>query len=233
MSASGRRTVIVSVAALAVAVMLVLGATSGPADLVGHRRGDSPTGQTDRASRARQSAARPTTEQARDDRGTDFTKWLHDLLWLALILLATAITVGVLRVLALRLARELPDKQLVLDLDPLPDVESARQAVRRDLATYDAALAASEVRNGIVACWLLLERSASRLGVVRRPAETATDFVVNFLHALDVDPRPVAALAALYQEARFSTHELPEDALLRAESALRGIDADLDRSTAP
>lgn len=233
MSASDRRTVIVSVAALAVAVMLALAATSGPAGLVGGRHADSSTVQTDQDSPDHRQVAESESDQAHSNHTDDLLQWLHDLFWFALFLLATAVTIGVMRALTLRLARELPERQLVLDLDPLPDVESARAAVRRDLAAYEAALAASDVRNGIVACWVLLEQSASRLGVVRRPAETATEFVVHFLRALDVDPRPVAALAALYQEARFSTHELPTGARLRAESALRGIDADLDRSAAP
>lgn len=233
MSANDRRTVIVSVATLAVAVMLVLAATSRPAGLVGERHADSSTSRTDQDTPEHRRAAEPHNGQAQSDGTSDFVQWLQDLLWLALLLLGIAVTGGVLRALALRLARELPDKQLVLDLDPLPGVESAREAVRRDLAAYDVALAAADVRNGIVACWVLLEQTASRLGVVRRPAETATEFVVHFLHALDVDPRPVAALATLYQEARFSTHRLPADARPRAESALRGIQADLDRSDAP
>ena len=116
------------------------------------------------------------------------------------------------RLIVLRLARELPDKQLVLDLDPLPLAEAGREALRRDRELYDAALAESDVRNGIVACWVLLEETAANVGIPRLPAETATELVVRFLHTLDVDPRPVARLAALYHEARFSTHELPADA---------------------
>jgi len=56
--------------------------------------------------------------------------------------------------------------------------------------------------------------------------------VIRFLHTLDVDPRPVGLLAGLFQEARFSTHPLPADARSRAELALAGIHADLDRSAA-
>ena len=162
----------------------------------------------------------------------DLGEWLHELLWFTLLVLGLCVTAAALRALALRLTRELPEKQLVLDLEPLPDVEAGRDALRRDLEKYDAALADSGVRNGIVACWVLLEKTASEVGVTRRPAETSTEFVVRFLHTLDVDPRPVAALAALYQEARFSTHELPDDARTRAEQALRAIDAELDRSAA-
>jgi hypothetical protein len=232
MSASGRRTVIVSVAALAVAVVLVLAATTGPSDLVGERRADPATGETVQQPQDRDQAAEHVDETVGAEQNNDFVQWLRDLFWFVLLLFAIAVTVGMLRTVALRLVGALPDKQLVLDLDPLPDVHVARDALRRDLDAYDAALAGSDVRNGIVACWVLLEQTASGLGVVRRPAETATEFVVHFLHALDVDPRPVAALAALYQEARFSSHDLPPEARVRAEAALRGIEADLDRSAA-
>ena len=161
---------------------------------------------------------------------TDLGAWLRDLLVFALLVIGVALASVVLRLLALRLTRKFADTQLVLDLDPLPDVEAGREALRRDRGRHDAALAGSDVRNGIVACWVLLEETASEVGVPRQPAETSTEFVIRFLHALDVDPRPVALLAALYQEARFSTHPLPIDAASRAEQALAGIHTDLARS---
>jgi hypothetical protein len=77
---------------------------------------------------------------------------------------------------------------------------------------------------------VLLEQTAADAGVERRPAETATEFVVRFLHTLDVDPRPVATLARLFHEARFSSHDLPADARERARAALDGIRVGLDRS---
>ena len=84
----------------------------------------------------------------------------------------------------------------MLDLEPLPDIEAGRETLRRDRERHDAALAGSDVRNGIVACWVLLEETAAEVGVTRQPAETATEFVIRFLHTLDVDPRPVGDLAA-------------------------------------
>jgi uncharacterized protein DUF4129 len=234
MSASGRRTVIVSVAALAVAVVLVLAATTGPSGLVEEQPGGADNAQTTRETPdEEQSSDEASDDDPESERDTGFGQWVRDFLWFALFLIGLALTMAALRALALRLSRELFDKRLVLDLEPLPDVEAGREAVRRDLEAYAAALAGSDVRNGIVACWVLLEQTASELGVIRRPSETATEFVVRFLHTLDVDPRPVAALAALYQEARFSTHALPDVARHRAEASLRGIRADLDRSTAP
>ena len=115
----------------------------------------------------------------------------------------------------------LPEKQLVLDLEPRPDVEAGRAAIARDRDRPAQALAGSDVRDGIVACWVLMEEAAAEAGVARRPSETATELVVRFLHALDVDPRPVAELARLYHEARFSSHPMGAGARSRAQAGAR------------
>ncbi len=64
--------------------------------------------------------------------------------------------------------------------------------------------------------------------MVPRPSETSAELTVRVLHHLDVDPRPVARLAALYREARFSEHELGEDARADARTALEQLRRDLD-----
>ena len=232
MSASSRRTVIVMVAALGVAFILVLAATTGPDGMVG----ELPTSETQTEPRQDEpdppaDPAEPTSDdRAFGDGASDLGDWLEDLFYLAVLLVGLWVGAGLVRLIGLRLARELPEKQLVLDLDPLPLAEAGREALRRDRDLFDAALAESDVRNGIVACWVLLEETAANVGIPRLPAETATELVVRFLHTLDVDPRPVASLAGLYHEARFSTHTLPADARARAEQALADIHADLDRS---
>ena len=47
------------------------------------------------------------------------------------------------------------------------------------------------------------------------------------LHTLDLDPRAIGSLAALYREARFSEHELGEAARDDARSALQRLRDDL------
>ena len=232
MSASSRRTVIVVVAALGVALVMVLAASTGPEGMIGNlSENDSSTRTVPDEPAATSVPVEQGTDKRPFDRlDTGLGDWLQDLFFLALLLLGLWLGAGVVRFVVLRLARELPDKQLVLDLDPLSVAEAGREAVRRDRELYDAALAGSDVRNGIVACWVLLEETAANVGIPRLPAETATELVVRFLHTMDVDPRPVASLARLYHEARFSTHELAADARTRAERALADIHADLDRS---
>jgi hypothetical protein len=234
-TASSRRTVIVGVAAFVVAIILVAAAGTHPGGIVEGARHGSTTSETRTArDQSTSTSTRHTNAQtgSRHRSSNGLNEWIDQLLAYALLLAGLFIGAVVLRFLAARLMGRLPDKQLVLDLDPLHDVDAGREALRREHEAYAAALEAPDVRNGIVACWVLLEATAAGLGVSRRPAETATEFVVRFLHALDVDPRPVAELARLYHEARFSSHDLAPDARSRARAALEDIRQDLDQ-TAP
>ena len=233
MTASLRRTVAVVVAALVVAATLVLAASSVPAPLVGERQ-DAPA-QADRVSEPEPAPEADTPEQAGRDEAppraaTTLAAWVHDLLAFALLAAGLLVVTSLLRALVVRLVQHLPDQQLVVDLEPLPDLDVARAAVRGDRDRHRQALADGDARNGIVACWVLLEEAAAAAGVARDPSETATELVVRFLHALDVDPRPVASLAGLFHEARFSTHPLGPEARVRAEEALEAIHLDLERS---
>jgi hypothetical protein len=49
------------------------------------------------------------------------------------------------------------------------------------------------------------------------------------LRTLDVDPRAISTLGRLYREARFSSHELGEDARTTATAALQQLHDDLHR----
>jgi len=234
MSASSRRTVIVLVAALGVAFIMVLAASTGPDGMVGELPTSEPTTEgvrdhVDPPADPADPGEATSDEEPFGEGSNDLGDWFQDLFYLVLLLFGLWAAASLVRLIVRRLARELPEKQLVLELDPLPLAEAGREALRRDRELYDAALAESDVRNGIVACWVLLEETAANVGIPRLPAETATELVVRFLHTLDVDPRPVARLAGLYHEARFSTHELPADARRRAEQALADIHADLNR----
>lgn len=235
MTASLRRTVVVSMAALLVAITLVWAASSGPLGVVG-----SPATTPVPSARPTAAPVRPgedQTTQGQDQRvqrsrPLDLAAWLQRAVGLAAVAAGLIVLASVARAVVQRVAAMLPAKQLVLDLEPLPESDPAREAMRGRAEVHREALAGGDVRNAIVACWVRLEETAGEAGVTRRPAETATEFVVRFLHALDVDPRPVAALARLYQEARFSTHELPTDARDRAREALDAIAAELDRTEA-
>src|SRR5688500_1619182 len=140
---------------------MVLAATTGPEGMVGDLPTDeTPTQATQDEPDPSADPAGPSADERFGEGATDLGDWLQDLFYLALLLLGLWIAAGLVRLIVLRLARELPEKQLILDLDPLPLAEAGREAVRRDRELYDAALADSDVRNGIVACWVLLEETS-------------------------------------------------------------------------
>jgi hypothetical protein len=234
-TASQRRTVTVLVAALGVAFLLVWAAAAGPHQLiesrtqtVAERADQPPPTQVVQDSEKSQNLTDDTHRSTADNVG----QWAQDLTAFALVVAGLLVGGLLLRQLFLRIRRGLGDERLVLPLEPLPDLKVGRAAVERDHRRQRDALATSDVRNGIVACWVVFEEAAAESHVVKEPAETASAFVVRFLHSLDVDPRPVGELSRLFLEARFSTHPMPADARPRAERALAAIHHDLTHTGA-
>jgi hypothetical protein len=233
-NASERRavlTAIVSVAALLVAAVLVWAATTGPVGVVGElprsESGNVLLG-SDQPAPAEDTADDPSPNESADPLGDGpDVDWLADLFTFLLLLGALWVAALALRQLVTRLARDDTEEQPDLDVTFTADAAVAREALARDRERHEAALAGGDIRNGVVACWVLLEEAAAAAGFPRRPSETPTEFVVHVLHALDVDPRPVAELAGLYHEARFSSHQLSDGARARAEAALAGDHAGL------
>lgn len=230
MTASQRRTVTVIVAALGVAFLLVWTATSGPPQLaapqgesvVDQSRNPAPS-EADENTVERQQH----TDVSQPSPTRSIGQWVQDVTAFVLVVAGLFLASLLLRQMALGIRRKLVDERIVVPLDPLPNLDVARAAVERDHALQQEALAWTDVRNGIIACWVVFEEAAAESHVVKQPAETASAFVVRFLHSLDVDPRPVGQLADLFLEARFSTHAMPPDARPRAERALAAIHHDL------
>jgi hypothetical protein len=227
-TASLRRTVTVTVAVLGVAFLLSWSATVGPQGVIGERQTTSVVDEPDENTTSEQESEDSTpSDSERPSRDRGLGGWVRDA-GLFIVLGAGLLVFGlVLRGLVSVIRRRLPDEQLVIPLEPLPDLDAGRSAVERDQELQREALAGSDVRNGIVECWVIFERAAAEANVARRPAETATEFVVRFLHSLDVDPRPVGELARLFHEARFSSHPMASDARTRARRALAGVHRDL------
>jgi hypothetical protein len=88
-----------------------------------------------------------------------------------------------------------------------------------------AALAQGSPRNAIVECWLRLEEDVAAAGLPRHVSETSAEFTTRVLGWYAIDPAPIADLAALYREARFSRHELGQGERDRALVALRRVHA--------
>ncbi len=118
---------------------------------------------------------------------------------------------------------------------PTPDPEDWQQitAVQVAEAVDDslAQLATGPASDAIVACWVALERAAEQAGLPREPSETPSEFTVRVLAGAEAVSEPeLNRLAALYREARFSRHALPESARSEARSALEVLRDQLEVS---
>ncbi len=235
-TATTRRTVIVTMAALAVAVLLVWSASTGPGDLADGMPSRSVVSHTTR----HQDPATQRTGENRRSAHADGAAPLggtRHLLGDVLGILGFVAALWLLALLvgaAMRLVgASIPEKQLVVDLEPLPDVEAGREAVHRHRERLWGALAAADVRNGVVACWVVLEEAAAEAGVARRPAETAD----RVRRALPAHPRRRPAAGGGVGRA------VPRGAVLhppdargrprRASDALDAVLDELDRAGAP
>jgi hypothetical protein len=208
-------------------LVLVWAATTGPVRMLsdsGRRRVfDTPKPQTSPTG-----GFTPPTTLREVTRGV---KPIADLAWVG-DLIAVAVLVGVLVALNLALrwlwARRwrAPDAPEEVEFEVLP--EQVARALRDDRAARLAAVDQGTPRNAIVACWLRLEEVLAAAGVPARRSETSSEYVVRALHEIDLDPRPVSRLAALYREARFSEHPVGEDARREARAALEDLHRDLD-----
>ena len=92
-------------------------------------------------------------------------------------------------------------------LDPVADVAAA---IEDDADEQRGLLEVGEPRNAIVACWRRFEQQAVRAGLLRRPWQTSSEFVLDVLDQVGADEGAVLHLAALFREARFSDHPITE-----------------------
>ena len=166
-----------------------------------------------------QAAAEDTTEDAEETQTTDPAQVWWVLGGIALALLLAVVVVLAIRVIRRRRraappesAREAPDRAL------LTDRRAARQA---------RMLREGSPREAIIATWLDLERLVATAGVPRRPSETSSELVVRVLDDREVPAAALTDLAALFREARFSTHELTEALRERAAGDLDAVHAAL------
>lgn len=165
-----------------------------------------------------QAAAEDTTEDAEETQAADPAKVWRVLGGIALTLLLAVVVLAIRvnrrrrRAAPPESAREAPDRAL------LTDRRAARQA---------RMLREGSPREAIIATWLDLERLVATAGVPRRPSETSSELVVRVLDDREVPAAALTDLAALFREARFSTHELTEALRERAAGDLDAVHAAL------
>ncbi|HWG98593.1 MAG TPA: DUF4129 domain-containing protein [Pilimelia sp.] len=112
---------------------------------------------------------------------------------------------------------------------PTPDrVAEAREV----LAAVDAGLeelddADADPRRAVIACWVRLEQAAAAAGTARGVADTPAELVGRLLTAHAVSADVLAALAAVYREARYATRPVTGATRDRARAALHRLRAEL------
>lgn len=175
-------------------------------------------GATEDTGAATQAAAEDTTEDTEETQAADPAQvwWVLGGIALTLLLAVVVLAIRVIRrrrrAAPPESAREAPDRAL------LTDRRAARQA---------RMLREGSPREAIIATWLDLERLVATAGVPRRPSETSSELVVRVLDDREVPAAALTDLAALFREARFSTHELTEALRERAAGDLDAVHAAL------
>ncbi|WP_172120866.1 DUF4129 domain-containing protein [Actinomyces faecalis] len=159
--------------------------------------------------------------------------------WVEALVVMAVLVAGVLACLAIwRLVRFLLVR--LRRLRPVP-VDVQAEGLGPDLALLSPSQAARQVTalqhgspaNAIVAAWMQLERDVTEAGVGTRPHETSAELVLRVLAQREVPATAIRDLAALYREARFSSHELAEDARDQARWDLEQVHAALGLSGRP
>jgi hypothetical protein len=97
------------------------------------------------------------------------------------------------------------------------DAEQLRQAVR---SGQRALAEVSEARAAIIACYVAMEASLASAGAVRAAAETPDELLARVTADGLVSGAAAATLTALFYEARFSAHQLPQRSRAAAQQAL-------------
>jgi len=81
--------------------------------------------------------------------------------------------------------------------------------------------------DGVLACWVRLERAAAEAGTHRAAPDTPSELAGKLIDRHGVSSGPLLRLAELYREARFSRHAVPESARAEARAALERLRAEL------
>lgn len=144
---------------------------------------------------------------------------LLDLMLVAMVVLVILFIVWLVpRLGGPRIRRRRPPEEP--EYAPPMSPENVTRQVSDALDDTLAAFRRGDRERAIIACWIRLEQIVEAAGVVRHSSETSSDLVDRWLAALPVSREPLLALAGLYREARYSSHQLPESALDTARAAL-------------
>ena len=98
-------------------------------------------------------------------------------------------------------------------------------------AAVEAAIEAldtiTDPRSAVIAAYASMERTLAAHGVARLPAEAPREYLRRVLVETDGTARDAGTLTGLFEEARFSTHPVPERVRELALAALSSVRARL------
>jgi len=143
-------------------------------------------------------------------------KW--PVFWVALVLLAVA-AVPIVREMRRRKAQRVP-----LDWEQPTLADELSDEIGLAL---DDLRAETDIRRAVIAAYARMEKVLARSGLRRKVSETAIEFLRRVLGDLRVSAPAAAELTQLFEEAKFSSHELDEGARSRAVAALETIRSEL------
>lgn len=224
----------VTLGALVLVLCALVAATfDGPrwTDLEGEE--DRPT--TSEEGRQVENPDEPTDEDSQEPADDDepWFPWLPPLDLLLLVPAALIFGVALFVVARLRLVRRRrqltgrigPRHSPRLEDEPPPDeeVEGLPEALGEGART----IGEGSPRNAIVASWVRLEQAVEGDRFPHKPEETPSELVERALAAYRLDDEAIRRLAALYREARFSSHPITEEHRLEATACLRRLLATL------
>jgi hypothetical protein len=104
--------------------------------------------------------------------------------------------------------------------EPEPEPEALLTGIELALRVLDEG---RDPADAVVRAWLGLQETAAQAGVVRRPAESPTEFTARILTSALADDRAVRTLLKLYLQVRFGDHPVSSVEVEAARGALADL----------
>jgi Domain of unknown function (DUF4129) len=156
-----------------------------------------------------------------------FPFWI--VLWALVAIAAFGVAVLVWRLWVARPSRAARDRhtaveavisEMPIEPEPEPDTPALRTGIELAMQVLDEQ---REPADAIVRAWLGLQETAAESGIVRRAAETPTEFTSRILGRAFADDRAVRTLLRLYLRTRFGDHPVTTEDVAAVRAALQEL----------